>query len=435
MKVLYYDCFSGISGDMNLAAMIDIGVDRDYLVNELLKLGLDEYTIEIKEDNRKGITGTRVDVILKDYDHDHGHENNHEHDHEHNHEHEHIHEEHNHEHEHSEQDTPHHHRNLNDIREIIEKSGLNDNVKRLSLSIFKKVAEAEGKIHGKPIEEVHFHEVGAVDSIVDIVGAAICFDYLKVDKVMASSVETGSGFVRCAHGMLPVPAPATAEILKGVPLKSRGVSFEATTPTGAAILKTVTAEFTDAKEFKILKIGYGIGHKDAGDIPNVLRVFIGEKNEKNEQSMDTLREKAFMIECNIDDMNPENYDYIMEQLFKEGVMDVYLTPVIMKKGRPAVKVSVLCGEKFLNKVERFLLSETSTLGIRKFEVEKNMLKRENVVVDTVYGSIRVKNAYLENKKIKSKPEYDDCKKIAIEQGVPIIRVYEEISREIERRKS
>lgn len=400
MRILYYDCFSGISGDMNLGAMIDIGVDRDYLIEELSKLELHEYSIEVTEDNRKGITGTRVDVILKEHHHDH--------------------EEHN-----------HHHRNFNDIKEIIEGSSINDNVKKLSLDIFKKVAEAEAKVHGKPVEEVHFHEVGAVDSIVDIVGAAICLDYLKVDKVMASPVETGSGFVKCAHGVLPVPAPATAEILKGVALRSSGIPFEATTPTGAAILRTIVDKFTDAKDFKIIKIGYGIGHKDEGDIPNVLRVFIGEKGESIEQSMDTIKERAFMIECNIDDMNPENYDYIMEQLFKEGVMDAFLTPIIMKKGRPAVKISVLCEETVLARVERILLSETSTLGVRKFQVEKNMLKREIFTVDTVYGTVRVKSAYFNGKRVKSKPEYEDCKKIAIEKGIPIGRVYEEINRKLD----
>jgi pyridinium-3,5-bisthiocarboxylic acid mononucleotide nickel chelatase len=428
MRILYYDCFSGISGDMNLGAMIDIGVDRDYLVNELSKLQLHEYSIEVTEGNRKGITGTRVDVILEEHDHNHDHDNEgHHHEHGHDHEHE----------EHNQVDVPHthHQRNLNDIREIIGRSSLNDNVKKLSLDIFKKVAAAEAKVHGKPIDEVHFHEVGAVDSIVDIVGAAICLDYLKVDKVIASPVETGSGFVRCAHGMLPVPAPATAEILKGIPLRSIGIPFEATTPTGAAILRSIADEFTDSKDFKILKIGYGIGHKDVGDIPNVLRVFIGEKNEKLEQGMDTLKEKAFMIECNIDDMNPENYDYIMEQLFREGVMDAYLTPIIMKKGRPAIKISVLCGADTLDKVERLLLSETSTLGVRKFEVEKTMLKRESLSLDTAYGKVRVKNAYLEGKRIKSKPEYDDCRKIAIEKGIPIMKVYEEINRELEHMKS
>lgn len=243
MKILYYDCFSGISGDRNLGALIDLGVDKDYLIGELSKLSISEYEIKVKRDARRGISGTRVDVLIEE---------------------------------------GHHHRNINDIKEIINKSSLSENVKKISLDIFLKVAEAEAKVHGKSIEEVHFHEVGAVDSIVDIVGAAVCFDYIKADMVLSSPVETGSGFVKCVHGILPVPAPATAEILCGIPLKSVGIPFEATTPTGAAILSTVASKFTEKKDFVINKIGYGIGYKDEGDVPNVLRVFLGEAFQKFE---------------------------------------------------------------------------------------------------------------------------------------------------------
>ena len=245
MKILYYDCFAGISGDMNLGAMLDIGVDKDHLVNELSKLNMNhEFEIKTSKELRKGIEGTKVDVVLK---------------HEHEHEHEH-----------------HHHRNLKDIENIINSSSVNDNVKALSLSMFKKVAQAEAKVHGKPVYEVHFHEVGAVDSIVDIVGAAICLDYLKADKIICSPVELGAGFVKCAHGIMPVPAPATVEILKGIPVKSGIVPFETTTPTGAAILAVNVHEFSDMKDFIIEKTGYGIGSRDT-DIPNVLRVYLGKK--------------------------------------------------------------------------------------------------------------------------------------------------------------
>lgn len=271
MKILYYDCFAGISGDMNLGAMIDIGVDKEYLLKELSKLNIsDEYEIKIKKDMKKGIQGTKVDVILK---HEHTHDNKEDHNghcnniHEGEHHHEHLHE--------------HVHRNLKDIEDIINGSTLNDNVKKLSLNMFMKVAKAEGKVHGKPLDEVHFHEVGATDSIIDIVGAAICLDYLKVDKIMASNVELGGGFVKCAHGLIPVPAPATVEILKGIPVKSGVVPFETTTPTGAAILSGNVDEFSEIKEFLIDKIGYGIGQRDV-DIPNVLRVYLGEKKTKNQ---------------------------------------------------------------------------------------------------------------------------------------------------------
>jgi pyridinium-3,5-bisthiocarboxylic acid mononucleotide nickel chelatase len=282
MNVLYYDCFSGISGDMNLGAMIDLGVDKDYLIKELSKLKLqDEFELRITSDSRKGISGTKVDVILNhDYHekvhedtlHKDAHENEHHHDHNHSHnEHGHSHE-HFHKHNHDESNH-HHHRNLKDIENLINSSELSEDVKKLSINIFMRVAVAEAKVHGKTIEEVHFHEVGATDSIVDIVGAAICRIYLKVDRVMCSSVELGSGFVRCAHGLIPVPAPATVEILKGIPVKSGIVPKETTTPTGAAILAELVDEFTDRKNFVINKIGYGIGNRDT-EIPNVLRVFL-----------------------------------------------------------------------------------------------------------------------------------------------------------------
>ncbi|MBV7272971.1 LarC family nickel insertion protein [Clostridium sp. PL3] len=286
MKVLYYDCFSGISGDMNLGALIDIGVDKDYLISELLKLNISGYEIKAKKDVKNGISGTKADVILEEC-HNHDEESNcehnheaHEHGHGHHHEHGHEghHEHHHHEHQHTHPTTSHHeHRNLMDIKSIIEASTLNQNVKNISLEMFKKVAEAEAKVHNKSIEEVHFHEVGAVDSIVDIVGAAIGLDYLKVDKIECSTVEVGSGFVKCAHGILPVPAPATAEILKNIPIKVN-IPFEATTPTGAAILSYLVDEFTDAKNFRVERIGYGLGSKENAEIPNMLRIFIGERN-------------------------------------------------------------------------------------------------------------------------------------------------------------
>lgn len=303
MKILYYDCFSGISGDMNLGAMLDLGVDKDYLISELSKLNLDsEFEIKIKRDMRKGIEGTKAEVVLKnchDYDNDCSHHHNienlvacdsghvHTHDHIHtegeythnhvnNEVHHHHHEEHSHKHSHAD----HIHRNLRDIENIVNSSELNENVKKNSLNMFMKVAQAESKVHGKSLYEVHFHEVGAMDSIIDIVGAAICFDYLKVDTIMASSVELGGGFVKCAHGMIPVPAPATVEILRGVPVKTGAVAFETTTPTGAAILSANVDEFSNLKDFCIEKVGYGVGGRDT-DIPNVLRVYLGEKKTLN----------------------------------------------------------------------------------------------------------------------------------------------------------
>lgn len=256
MEILYYDPFAGISGDMNLGAMIDIGVDKDYLIKELSKLDIsNEFELIIKRDNRKGIEGVKVDVSLIEKHHEHHDVNSTE-----------VKDTHiNHKH--------HEHRNLQDIKTIIDNSSLNDNVKKISLKMFFKIAEAEAKVHGSTIEDIHFHEVGGIDSIVDMIGAAICFDYLNVDKVLCSSIELGGGFVKCAHGIFPVPAPATIEILKGIPVKTGAVPFETTTPTGATILATLVDEFTKINNFKINKIGYGIGNRDT-EIPNVLRVML-----------------------------------------------------------------------------------------------------------------------------------------------------------------
>lgn len=275
MKVLYYDCFCGISGDMNMGALLDLGVDEEYLRRELSKLNLDtEYELHVKKDTKKGICGTRVEVVLKDLTNRHFHDCHHNH--------------------HCETQAdmeyasghPHHaHRNLQDIENLIVNSSLSDSIKKVSLAIFMKLAEAEATVHGKPLYEVHFHEVGAIDSIIDIVGAAVCLDYLKVDKIMASSIQVGGGFVECAHGIIPVPAPATVELLKNTPMKSGIVPFETTTPTGAAILAADVSTFTDQMEFSIEKIGYGIGHRDL-EIPNVLRVYLGweDRNEKLEHT-------------------------------------------------------------------------------------------------------------------------------------------------------
>lgn len=283
MRILYYDCFCGISGDMNLAALIDLGVPKEYLLQELLKLNLNsEYEIIVEKAAKLGITGTRVDVILKNSSINKEEQSEQSlHKHEHIHAHEETHDGHIHQHSHTHE---HHHRNLKDIENIINSSELKDNVKQLSLEMFMKVAEAEAKVHGKDLYEVHFHEVGAIDSIVDIVGAAICLDYLNVDKIIASPVQVGGGFVKCAHGLMPVPAPATVEILRNIPINAGIVEFETTTPTGAAILATNVKEFTTKINFSISKVAYGIGHRDL-EIPNVLRVYLSEDgvldNSKN----------------------------------------------------------------------------------------------------------------------------------------------------------
>ncbi|MBP2630250.1 MAG: hypothetical protein H6Q70_878 [Firmicutes bacterium] len=413
MKVLYYDCFCGISGDMNLGALLDLGVDEKCLRRELSKLNLDdEYDLQIKKDNKNGISGTRVDVVLKSAMHVHKH--NHVHDH---------HDDHHHEEptgmETEFEHTHHAHRNLKDIENIIVNSTLSDRVKKLSLNIFMKVAEAEAKVHGKPLYEVHFHEVGAVDSIVDIVGAAVCLAYLNVDKIMASSVQVGGGFVKCAHGIIPIPAPATVEILKNIPMKTGIVQFETTTPTGAAILAANVGAFTDHMDFSVEKIGYGIGHRNL-EIPNVLRVYIGA------ETIADKKDAYYLLETNIDDMNPELYGYIEEKLFAQGALDVFKTAIYMKKGRAATKLSVLVNEKQEENVLDVIFRETTSIGLRKYKVEKIMMQRDFEKISTQYGDVTVKNAYYQGEKVKYKPEYEDCKRIASEKNIPIDRVYKEV---------
>ncbi|WP_271811676.1 nickel pincer cofactor biosynthesis protein LarC [Clostridium beijerinckii] len=458
MRILYYDCFCGISGDMNLAAMLNLGVPKEYLFKEISKLNLNsEYDIQINSSEKLGITGTRVDVILKDElnnadnigykdfehcsndiikDHSHSHvhdeEHNHHdhshgedasHNHEHNHPHSHEHDcSHNHEpahvHNHS-GNHEHHHRNLKDIENIINSSDLSEKVKNLSLNMFMRVAEAEAKVHGKTLYEVHFHEVGAIDSIVDIVGAAICLDYLKVDKIMASHVQVGGGFVKCAHGLMPVPAPATVEILKGIPINVGVVQFETTTPTGAAILAENVQEFTSKMDFSIKKIGYGIGHRDL-DIPNVLRVYLGEDSRLEKI------EEQYILETNIDDMNPEFYGYIEEKLFDAGALDVFKTPIFMKKGRPGIKLSILISEKIEKDILDIVFEETTSIGVRKYKVEKIMLNREFSKVETQYGEVTIKKSYYKGNLLKYKPEYEECKKIAKENNITMEKVYREV---------
>jgi pyridinium-3,5-bisthiocarboxylic acid mononucleotide nickel chelatase len=399
MKILYYDCFSGISGDMHLGAMIDLGVDPEYLIDQLKYLNLTGYEIKISNDQRKGISGTRVDVVLSD--------------------------------KHS-----HHHRGLSDISKIIRDSELDKAVKERSLKMFTKLAEAEAKIHGKSVDEVHFHEVGAVDSIVDIVGAAICIEYIQPDRIMASEVELGGGFVKCTHGTFPVPAPATSEILEGVPVRTGAVRFETTTPTGALILACNVDEFAAMKGFSIEKTAYGIGQKDL-EIPNVLRVYLANAGKQIREGQnevipaedhsppDTV--KAWILECNIDDMNPEMYGYVMDTLFELGASDVFITPIIMKKARPASKLSILCPPEKREELTEALLTHTTSLGVRSYEVDKTMLQRKISKLKTSYGEVTIKTAIYKGQKLKSKPEYEDCVRLAREHNIPVNQIYSEIS--------
>jgi uncharacterized protein (TIGR00299 family) protein len=398
MKILYYDCFSGISGDMNLGAMLDLGVRSEILVSGLEKLNIGGWKLDITRDQRHGITGTLVTVIIEGVT---GHE---------------------HEHEHHDGHIHHSgHRHLDEIEKIITGSALSPEVIALSMKIFTLIAEAEAVIHNKPVSEIHFHEVGALDSIIDIVGAAICFIELCVDKVYVSDIELGSGMVKCEHGLLPVPAPATARIIAGFPVHTGGVDFEATTPTGAAILAALAEPAPAALKYAIKTTGYGIGQKNNPARPNILRVYLAETAENN-----MTGHQAFVAECNIDDMNPELSEYISSRLFGAGAGDVWFTPVIMKKGRPAMTISVICEEHQIGAVRDILFSESTTIGLRIHPFMKETLHREFEEIDTRFGKAVIKKSFYNGRLVSVKPEADRCAAIAAETGLPMKQVMQEI---------
>jgi pyridinium-3,5-bisthiocarboxylic acid mononucleotide nickel chelatase len=384
MKIICYDCFSGISGDMNLGAMIDLGVEKQYLTDELNKLNLKGWKLIVQKDQRHGIHGTKVTV----------------------------------------QQTIHEHsdRHLSDVEKIINDSTLDIKTKELSKKIFMKIAVAEASVHDIPIDKVHFHEVGALDSIIDIVGAAICFNALKVDGVNVLPVELGSGFIKCDHGMLPVPAPATAEIIRDIPVKRGGVDFEATTPTGAAIIATLGTDFNPEIAIKIERTAYGIGQKEHPLVPNLLRVFLGEKS-----AISGSGHGALHLECNIDDMNPEFFEYISDMLFKVGASDVFLSNIMMKKGRPGIVLNVICEIEMEESVKNIIFTESTSLGIRTFPFRKDTLARKFETLNTIYGDVTVKRSFYKEKEVSCKPEFDECRRIAMEKGIPVKEVFNNIT--------
>lgn len=381
-KLLYFDTLAGISGDMTIGALLDLGIDQREFLDYLKSLRLDGYQLKIKKKLSSHISCTDFDVVL-----DEGPER-------------------------------HHHRNLSDIHHIIDHSGIPSEAKTLSKQIFQTIGEAEAHIHQKTIDEIHFHEVGAIDSIIDIVGAAVAINMLNIDTIMASPLHLGTGTVKCAHGVLPVPAPATARILRGVPVYSTGVKGELVTPTGAAIIKNLSSSFGPLPRMIVDEVGYGSGKKDFG-IVNLLRVFKGRGEIIGEAGKQIIT----VIETNIDDMNPELYSHLVPEMLEKGALDVYLTSITMKKGRPGAKLTVLCAPDRESEFEEYLLLETTTLGTRKYQVERNCLERKIITVDTPLGPVNVKEAYRDGKLIKSAPEYESCKKIAREKGVPINEVY------------
>ena len=402
MKAMYLDCAAGISGNMFLGACIQLGVPEKYLRGELDKLNLPrEFEIEISDVSRNGIGASYFDVKLaREFESELNRPNI-----RHIHRREHI--------------KNHIHRTFGDIKKIIDASELNESVKVNALAIFGEIAEAEGKIHQRNAESVTFHEVGAIDSIVDIVGCAICLDYLDVKKIFVSRINTGSGFVKCAHGLMQIPAPATAELLQGFKTYHFGAEKELTTPTGAAIVKTL-AEYSAnlPEDFTSEKIGYGAGSWDL-DIPNVLRVYLGEFGGQVER-------KFFKLETNIDDMNPQIYGWLYERLFAAGALDVWATPVYMKKNRPAQMLSVLVDEEHKELCVKIIFEETTTIGLRVIEIARRIeAVRKIAKVETSFGEVQCKVSAYDGKIVSITPEYEDCRRLAEKNSVPLKAVWQE----------
>jgi len=379
MKIAYFDAFSGISGDMTIAGFLNAGLDENEFLTELSKLKLSGFEIEIKKVIRNGITATKFDVIVKEKQKE--------------------------------------HRHLSDIFEIIDASDLSEFVKQTSKKIFTNIAQAEAKIHNTTVEEVHFHEVGAIDSIIDIVGTAICIEKFKIEKIFASKIPLGSGsFTQTQHGKMPIPSPATLELLKNFPVTLTDIPFELTTPTGASIIATLAEYGLEKETIKINSVGYGAGNFDIQNQPDLLRIIIGEIPQKFNE------EKLLLVETNIDDMNPEIYPYVIEKLLHSGANDVYLVPVIMKKGRPGILLSTLVNETKLDDILKVIFTQTTTLGVRILEIRRKKLKREQKEIDTPFGKVKFKIAIIENSE-RLVPEFEECKRIAEEKNIPLIQVY------------
>jgi uncharacterized protein (TIGR00299 family) protein len=381
LRAAYFDCYSGISGDMILGALVDLGVDPRKIRKALKTLDLKGYKLKTSRVQRGLIAGTKVQVRLTKSSH-------------------------------------HPARKYSDIKKLIADSDLSSTAKKNSLEIFKRIAQVEAAIHDTTMEKIHFHEIGAVDSIVDIVGGVVAIESLKLDKIYASPLNVGEGFVQCDHGCLPVPAPATLKLLQGIPVFSNGIKKELTTPTGAAMIGFYADKFGSLPAMKIVGDGYGAGDHIIAEMPNMLRVVLGEISAESD-------EELVLIETNIDDMNPEFYEGTMESLFKVGALDVYLTPIIMKKSRPANKISVLSSETDRQAMTEILLHETSSFGVRYFRIGRTVLEREMKTVNISWGSVRIKIGKFNGKVIQISPEYEDCKKIAYKEKVPVKQVYEE----------
>jgi pyridinium-3,5-bisthiocarboxylic acid mononucleotide nickel chelatase len=381
MKIAYFDCFSGISGDMTLGALVDAGVELSALEAELRRLNLPNWKISAEKVKRGAIFATQVKVEAAE---------------------------------------THHHRGLTEILRLIGQANLAPRIAERATRIFRRLGEAEGKVHHVDVEKVHFHEVGAVDAIIDIVGAAIGFELLGIDEFACSSLDVGTGNVKTAHGMLPVPAPATAELLRGSPTYSSGIAKELVTPTGAAIATTLATRFDEMPAINLETIGYGAGSADLAERPNVLRLLVGDAVGMEKGGRWDV--PVTVIEANLDDMNPQIYGYFVEQALAAGALDVFSTPVQMKKNRPGILVTLMCESASVNKLIDLIFRETTTIGVRTHEVRRRTLEREIVPVETPLGEVRMKVSRMNGTMLNATPEYEDCRQIAAQKGVPLKQV-------------
>lgn len=381
MRTLYLDCFAGISGNMLLGALLDLGLPEEVLRAELAKLPVNGYELIIKRVEKRGVSATYLDVKLGFF-------------------------------------QSRQHRHLPDITRIIDESALDPAVKERAKKVFRRLAEAEAKVHGTTVDDIHFHEVGAVDAIVDIVGAVFALHWLGVERIHTSKLITGSGFVKCSHGRMPVPAPATAELLHGIPWENGDIAKELVTPTGAALVVTLAHGFGGVPEgFTSEAVGYGAGTWDL-DIPNVLRAMLGQTPAEAGPA------EHIVVEANIDDLNPQVYPHVMDRLFAAGARDVWLTPIIMKKGRAATQLSVLCDTATFPAVAALLLAETTTIGMRYYPVSRMEADRKMAAVETPWGPVNIKISSLAGQVANVAPEYEDCRRLAAEHGLPLKVVWQ-----------
>jgi uncharacterized protein (TIGR00299 family) protein len=421
MRIAYLDCFSGISGDMFLGALVDAGVPFELLQRTVAALNVGA-TLEHSRVDRGGISATKIDVLIdgkKDMPREEfwaeRHQDPETHDHD--------------------SDAVHRHshgRHLSHILKIIAAAPVSEGAKHAASRIFTALGEAEATVHNVPVEKVHFHEVGAADAIVDVVCAAVGAEALQVDKILASPLNVGGGTVKCAHGVMPVPAPATLELLKGVPVYSGEVQKELVTPTGAAIVRTLASAFGSRPAMTTLNIGYGAGARDFSGHSNVLRLVVGEPLETSDGVANTgensATEEIDVLEANLDDLNPQVIAYATERLLAEGALDVFTTAVHMKKGRPGTQITVLASAQHADKLRGVLLQETTTLGVRSRREQRYVLQRRHQRVSTPWGEVRIKIGSLEGRDVNAAPEYEDCRRIAVEYNVPLKAVIQEALR-------